>query len=122
MKSLKFTTIPSLVFATILSLSDSALAESSVQKYVLNGKNLVVFTASGRPVSLDANKIKEEILPQNGEPTPDTTLEIYVHDETEEVWITNRGSINVFTDLIELGNCCPNLATPPVRSVDVWGN
>ena len=112
MKNLKkISLIPSLIlYSQLSSAMDRSLTISPDKAVVFRNSisEFVVLTDSGRIVHLDANKIRDMIEPLAGA-MPLNELEILVHRETDEIIISDRNNINIYTDIRELSQCCPNL-------------
>lgn len=110
MKKIKLIIGPSLfLFSTLASAieSDIVLTKGMSGEISTETNSVTIISKSGEPIILNAQTIREQMINQNGI-QPYSELEIQIHDENDEIIITDRSRIIIHTDISELRQCCVN--------------
>lgn len=110
MKLIAYGLIPGILIFSGLVSADTyeTLAQGKSQIINRNAETITIISNNGEIVSLDAKKILETIAPFSGGADL-TKLEIFVHDELDDILISNRERLHILTNIDELKQCCPNL-------------
>ena len=76
-----------------------------------SNKYVTIISENGIPVKLSTEDIRNKIVAKVGS-RPISELELQIHDEENEIIITDRTRIIIKTDLRELRTCCINGVGP----------
>jgi hypothetical protein len=118
MKKIKLALAPSLFMFSALSSASEAnlrLTKGMSGELTKSIDTVTIISSAGIPIKLNANEIRQQVIAQVGM-KPINDLEIQVHDENNEIIITDRSRIIIHTDISELRQCCVNGVGPNTRS------
>lgn len=104
--------LPSIIISTIASASGSdnetTLTKGMTTRFGEASDSITIITNNGEPIILKRELIENQLRPHIGN-RPIHSLEIQVHDENNEIIITDRSRLIMRTDIQGLVKCCINV-------------